>query len=526
MWPALAVMLPILVFAQEQNANAPRRFALVIGNNAYSSLPAAPSAVEEARLMKNALAGAGFSVTLVENIGYDGFFNKEDEFVKRVRPGDICLFYYSGHGAQILDDDDYLLPVDFSPSSDKSMEDRAFRLKRLIQDLDQKHAGLKIVIIEAPRRIATIIKGSSGIGLAMPDIRATSGTVVALAAGVGEFIVPGENPRDIGMFTRSVINGMAQAGSKLPDLFQGAKQEVGRKTSQRQLPEWNDSVLPEGFYFRQPAPAAVAPPPDPVVKVERILVPTDVPRNRLDRLEYVRIPAGTFKMGCVPGDSRCDANEKPQHPVTISHGFWMGRTEVEVSAYDRFVKESEKKYKMPKAASLYNRGWAKTNYPMMMVSWEEASAYCGWAGGRLPSEAEWEYAARAGKVDEIYPLNAENSRDKANFLGTKGNDVYDQLAPVHSFDANDFSLYDMAGNVWEWVADWYSPDYYESSPATDPKGPERGKQHVTRGGSFESSWQRYLRISVREPQGSALFKVGFRCVMDDSDRTKQILNLH
>jgi formylglycine-generating enzyme required for sulfatase activity len=522
----IAMLSPVVCWTQTLSTGAPRRLALVIGNSAYSHLPAAVSALAEAALMQSTLKDAGFTVTRLDNVTNDDFFDKEAAFLAKIHPGDVCLFYFSGHATQITDDDDYLLPIDFALESDKAMEERAFRLTRLIQDLNQKKASLKILILEAPRKISTI-KGT-GIGLAMPDISANEnkGTLVALAAGANHFIDERKkSPNQVGWFTRALAERMAQPGVKLSDLFYEAKQDVGLQSGQNQLPAWNDSVLPEGFYFHAPLPVKPPEPTPPAVVVKPVFVTTTVPTSRKDRLEYVHIPPGTFKMGCVPGDQRCDANEKPQHSVTISKGFWMGRTEVEVSAYERFVEESGKKYKMPKAI-FYNPGWKATNYPMMMVSWEEASAYCEWAGGRLPTEAEWEYAARGGKDDQIYPLNAGNSRDKANFAGKNGNDRYEQLAPVRSFDENEFNLYDMAGNVWEWVADWYSPNYYKESPPVDPKGPASGKEHVKRGGSFESSWKENLRISVRESQGtSLLFRVGFRCVLDESDRTKQILNL-
>jgi formylglycine-generating enzyme required for sulfatase activity len=528
--------LPFLGAAQEQVSNASRRFALVVGNLAYSTLPAIPSAIAEARLMKDALESAGFAVTHLEDLSNDDFFKAEALFLDKINVGDICLFYYSGHGIQIIDDDDYLLPVDFLPQSDKAMEDRAFRLTRLIQDLDQKQAALKILIIEAPHRLPVSIKGASGIGLAIPEIRVSKGTFIAFAAGAGHFIVKEGKAGEPGLFTQSLSRKIAQPGLALADLFDQVKQEVGRAKDQQQLPEWSASVLPEGFYFHPPVSPKPAPPTAPEVVIKQVYVPTDVPRNRKDRLEYVHIPAGHFKMGCVPGDVRCDSGEQPQHEVTVSHGFWMGRTEVEVSAYQRFVEESNKKFKMPKA-TFYNPGWKSTQFPMILVPWEQASAYCGWAGGRLPTEAEWEYAARGGNENEIYPLGGENSRDKpnensrdkANFTGKRGNDIYENLAPVHSFDPNGFSLYDMAGNVWEWVADWYSPTYFAnfgSSTAIDPPGPDSGKQHVKRGGSFESSWQKDMRISVRESQGTDyLHKVGFRCVLDESESAKQILNL-
>src|SRR5208282_4517968 len=125
------------------------------------------------------------------------------------------------------------------------------------------------------------------------------------------------------------------------------------------------------------------------------------------------------------------------------------------------------KKKMPMDASFAGRplnpAWSDEGMPIVDVVWEDAQAYCGWAGGRLPTEAEWEFAARAGKTGEIYPLNSENSREKANFYGRKGNDIFDQIAPVRKFDESAFHLFDMAGNVWEWVADWWSPAYYATS---------------------------------------------------------------
>jgi formylglycine-generating enzyme required for sulfatase activity len=291
------------------------------------------------------------------------------------------------------------------------------------------------------------------------------------------------------------------------------------------------NIAHDDFYFLAPLPTPEPPPPaPPTIVVQRV---DTVSTNSRDREEYVFIPPGRFKMGCVPADSKCESGEKPQHEVTLSKGFYLGRNEVTVGAYQKFVDASAKEakkarqaktIKMPGAPN-YNRGWAKTDYPMVLVPWEEAQEFCRWIGGRLPTEAEMEYAARGGAADEVYPGNDENSRDKANFYGKQGNDQYEDAAPIHSFDANGFNLYDMSGNVWEWVQDWYSPTFYQSSPAVDPQGPATGKEHVIRGGSFESNWPQHLRLSVRKQQNGGHYHTGFRCVLPDDDSTKKSLNI-
>ena len=276
-------------------------------------------------------------------------------------------------------------------------------------------------------------------------------------------------------------------------------------------------------------------PPKPPVETPRREVSAPavgtVKENPKDGLKYGWIPPGTFMMGCSPGDNECGAEEKPAHTVTITKGFWMGQTEVTVGAYKRMVAATGRQ--MPPEPNLSGRmlnpGWGDDAMPIVDVTWDEAQAYCGWAGARLPTEAEWEYAARAGSnaprygdLDAIawYADNSGSQRldsvriakeDAANYvkrLTENGNGMHQ----VGQKSANSFGLYDILGNVREWVIDWYDQNYYQNSPSQDPSGPASGQMRVLRGGSWYNG-PTYVPVSSRYWYLPALRynNLGFRC---------------
>lgn len=307
--------------------------------------------------------------------------------------------------------------------------------------------------------------------------------------------------------------------------------------------------------------------------------------------KMVLIPAGTFSMGADDNDGQPD--EYPKHTVQLD-SFWMDEHEVTNGEFAQFVKATGYKTVAEKPVTMeeimrelppgtpqpdssmlepgslvftppsqavplddVSQWWSfirgadwqhpqgpesnisgKENYPVTHIAYEDALAYAKWAGKRLPTEAEWEYAARGGRSNEPYPWGRElltEGKPKANtwnghfpYENTQ-TDGFSGLAPVKSFTPNGYGLYDMSGNVWELCADWFHSDYYKSVANTtsiNPKGPDQSYdaedpgsiKHVIRGGSFMCSdeYCKGYRVSARmktSPE-SGLENLGFRCVMD------------
>ncbi len=235
------------------------------------------------------------------------------------------------------------------------------------------------------------------------------------------------------------------------------------------------------------------------------------------------VPTGEFAMGSENGEP----NEKPVHAVYLD-AFWIDPTEVTNKKYSLCVKAGaciEPLYKSSASRASYYGNSEFDNYPVVYVDWNMANTYCEWAGRRLPTEAEWEKAAR-GTDGRMYPWGNEIDGTFANF-GNPVNSPYNvgDTTEVGKYKtgASPYGAYDMAGNVAEWVRDWYSDTYYQSSPASNPLGPDSGDVRALRGGSWN-----YIDFVVRStsrggfvPNDSDVdlgyrVDIGFRCALGTS----------
>jgi len=222
----------------------------------------------------------------------------------------------------------------------------------------------------------------------------------------------------------------------------------------------------------------------------------------LDGSTLIYIPAGDFTMG--------DGANALSHNVTLD-GYWIQKTEVTNRMYDQCAKVGKCSNPTQVLGGPVYSNPLYGSHPVVGVDWTQAQAYCEWAQGSLPSEAQWEKAAR-GTSENIYPWgDAAPACDRLNF-----SNCYESTTNVDSFpsSASQYGLLDMAGNVFEWVHDWYSESYYSQSPQANPTGPETGQYRVIRGSSFEAQkTQISLTIRHYNEAGDGQRDVGFRCVV-------------
>ncbi|MBI5296550.1 MAG: SUMF1/EgtB/PvdO family nonheme iron enzyme [Chloroflexi bacterium] len=245
-----------------------------------------------------------------------------------------------------------------------------------------------------------------------------------------------------------------------------------------------------------------------------------------DGMTLMYVPAGDFLMGSTDAASWASSDEKPQHTVTLD-AFWIDQTEVTNKMYSLCVSAgvcNEPSNNSSSTRSSYYGNSEFDDYPVLYVDWNMARTYCQWAGRDLPTEAQWEKAAR-GTDGRIYPWGNDFDCHKGNFddetqidsyvvPGGENCDGFPETAPVGSFTSGQspYGAYDMAGNVWEWVRDWYDETYYQNSPLANPFGPDSGQYRVLRGGSWNSI-NSNTRSAYRYRAGPAnsYSNLGFRC---------------
>ena len=572
-WQVVLSITAVLIFAQSflaQKISSEKRAALVIGNSNYSFAPL-PNPVRDARLIGRTLGNLNFKVTVREDLTLAEMKTAVEEFTAQLPKDGIALFYFGGHGTQV-GGRSFILPVDFKSTKDSAeFVERTINIDELISTISRK-SGLNIIILDACRNGEGqfLLPSETEKGLAAKT--APAGTLIAYSTSPGKTADDGDGENSL--YAAYLAENLRMQPSRLEDVFKRTRLQMINYTGETQIP-WENSSLVSDFYFTPDrlAPSVTIVPKNfvpqfaakvspqlpsgikalqpfefnvPVLSETGARSPAIKGSARFYRetagslmLEMVEIAGSQFQMGTSAGEADYafeDARryndeltketitaEMPQHLVKVP-GFFMSKTEITQAQWQAVMRE------LPEIKDPKMRG---ANLPVVNVSWGAANEFCekltsltdGTRIYRLPTEAEWEYAARGGTTTP-FAFGKSIIPSLVNFIGSAPfakaeRGLYRQnLVAVGQLNApNQFGLYDMHGNVWEWTADVWHPDYdgaptdgsaWETTTVGDDK-PYR----VVRGGSWDSianSCRSAYRRKQPADKDYKLKTLGFRVV--------------
>jgi hypothetical protein len=498
-----------LARADKNNASG-KRVALVIGNGAYrhtDSMPKLANPPNDADDMAAALKRFGFEVTAKKNLTREEMDEAITNFGRRAADSDAALFYYAGHGLQVKGQN-YLVPVDANIDSEAKVPYRAVNVNQLLEEMEGSKSRVNIVMLDACRNnpISGKFRSGSGRGLA-PPASMPRGTVIVYATDPGNVAADGDGRN--GLFTAGLLNAFKGNDLTLAGVLTHASEEVEKNSNQQQTPYINGpATVQKRFAFNmtspssmtdlQPSPVQPQPvepprkqlPGKPVVEEQNAPGAAKGFTDSITGMEFVPVPGGCFK-----------AN----NTQVCLDAFRIGKYEVTQGQYKRIMGSNPSRFSS-----------CGDDCPVEQVSWNDAQNFINRLNSqtgrrfRLPTEAEWEYACRSGGKNEEYcggnNVDAvawydNNSGGKTHRIGTK--------------QPNGLGIYDMSGNVWEWVSDWYGDTYPTGSHY--PTGAPRGDNKVLRGGSW-LNFDRNTRAANRNrsiPDLRDLDIIGFRLAVSE-----------
>lgn len=516
------------------------RFALVIGNNEYEGLNPLKNPVNDARDIAAALTRLDFKVDLRLNADLSQMEEGAVLLSQRLSAdrNALGLFYYAGHGVQ-SGGINYLIPSRTAIAAEAFLKTKALSAQSMLDLMQGAGNSLNLVFLDACRDNPFSWKRSGTRGLSILGTQ-PPGSIIVYATSAGGTADEGTGRN--GVFTGELLKHIETPGLDLDTVLNRTAQGVLRVTGNAQNPGVYKQFFETAYLAGSGAPVGVSTaPPNPIAASK--FVPAERDLSQSLRGETL-IQGGTFRMGSDKGDP----NEKPMHSVTVS-SFWMMKTEVTVGDFKEFVSNAKhvttaetsgggytwdgKNWVLKPDANWKNPYFAQGDQnPVVLVSWYDAVVYANWLsmkdglkpsyrisgdnvewdrnadGWRLPTEAEWEYAARGGKESKGYIYAGKNDPGGVAWYY---NNSRGKTQPVGTKTPNELGLFDLSGNVWEWCWDWYGS--YSDAEQLDPEGNTSGADRVYRGGGWFAGAS-YVRSSIRYfiTPGIRLNGLGFRLV--------------
>lgn len=519
-------------------AQAEKRVALILGNGAYGGeIGALKNPVADAKLIADTLKKLGFETQLVLDADQKTMKRAIKDFgarLAKVGKDGIGLFYYAGHGIQV-DGENFLIPVGAEIEAEKDVSIEAVSANDVLSQMEFARNGVNLIFLDACRNnpLSRSFRSSSR-GLARVD--APRGSFVGYSTAPGDVAADGDGANS--PYALALVSELGKPGVSVDNAHRNVRKRVLDSTGEKQTPWDSSSLIGEVILNKTGAAIAAAPAaesePTQTDSIDSGSVdrsPGKTFRDCPDCPEMVGIPAGEFEMGSPKNEDGRFKTEGPVHDVTIGKPFAISRTEVTVAEYRAFIEatgrtdpaecwayqdDTDKWIREP------GKNWAdpgfaqEDNSPVVCTSWDDAKDYAAWlaettgAAYRLPSEAEWEYAARAGTdtvrhygddADEqcTYANGADITYHEAIPKDPSYNrdctDGYVRTSPVATFKPNQFGLYDMLGNAWEWTQDCAKDSYSGAPDDGSAVGGGCGKV-IIRGGSWGRNPD-FLRSATR-----------------------------
>ena len=534
-WLAVVLATVAVLALVAGGAIAGQRVALVVGNGDYKNAPRLTNAINDAQDIASRLEALHFRVVKVLDADRTGLERAIRDFAAALKSADLGLFYYAGHGLQFAGRN-YIVPTDAELSAPESLDFEMLPLE-LVQRAMEGAVATNVIIVDAcrdsplARRLARSLgTRSAQLGRGLAPVESGVGTLISFSTQPGNVALDGQGRNS--PFAAALIKQLEAPRDDLVTLLTRVRKDVIDATGGRQVP-WDASSLTAPIMLGDPGtPTSTSAPPaaTPAPLEESIATSStasgSTPAAAVGQARGECLKAGSVRVGtgktCLEagevfnecgdsdwcprmvviapgsflmGASSGQPDERPVHKVTIRKAFAVGETELTFAQWDACVADGGCSGEL----SSGDEGWGRGNQPAVGIAWAGVKTYLDWLnkklglagdqGYRLLSEAEWEYAARAGSTT-AYSWGDKIGRDLANCDGCGSRWDNKRAAPVGSFQPNKFGLFDMHGNVWEWVEDCYLPDYSEGPATEAPRTTGDCSRHVQRGGAtfFDPSY--------------------------------------